>query len=413
MNLEGDGVGDGDGGGGGGGGGGQIPGDAPPEVKAMLEAISAGEGSWDSVNPSTTVPGLSNMTIADARKAAIAKGINQLGGSGAMGKWQQMPEFILERARDSGLDPNKDKFTPENQTKIARMLMASVYPGGEAQLVKDAQKDPMSAAAKLRGTWPSLPGGSQANTTEKKFRENFAKALQTYKSPSSVPTKGSYASVLPKGNPQFTSGFGSRWGREHRGIDIGVDANSPVTALQDGKVVTIYKNFGGHGVGVVVQHSDGTKIVYGHVNSIVREGDKIKKGQTIAKVKGWFNAYGNKDNTHLHLERYVGGVATDPTGYLNSLSKPQQPQLGKVLSSTKVNGDTYTAREGGKYFKNGKPITRDEWDKAFGLQLSSIQPQSPSVAFAGNEIRKTDTSTSIYYNNAVAILPIEVPAGVA
>jgi hypothetical protein len=125
MNLEGGpggGPGPGDGGGdGGGGGGGQIPGDAPPEVKAMLEAISAGEGSWDSVNPSTTVPGLSNMTIADARKAAIAKGINQLGGSGAMGKWQQMPEFILERARDSGLDPNKDKFTPENQTKIARI----------------------------------------------------------------------------------------------------------------------------------------------------------------------------------------------------------------------------------------------------------------------------------------------------
>lgn len=175
-----------DGGPGGGLGGGQIPGDAPPEVKAMLEAISSGEGGWDSVNPGTTVPGLSNMTISDARRAAIKKGIDEKGGSGAMGKWQQMPDFILGRARSAGLDPDKDRFTPENQTKIARMLMASVYPGGEAQLVKDARTDPMQAAKKLRGTWPSLPGGRQANTTEQQFRANYQRSLQSYKSPQAV-----------------------------------------------------------------------------------------------------------------------------------------------------------------------------------------------------------------------------------
>lgn len=163
-------------------GGGQIPGDAPPEVKAMLEAISSGEGGWDSVNPGTTVSGLSNMTIADARKSAMEKGYS-MKGSGAMGKWQQMPEFILERARDAGLDPNKDKFSPENQTKIARMLMSSVYPGGETQLVKDARQNPILASSKLRGTWPSLPGGSQANTTEQEFIRNYARSLQSYKSP--------------------------------------------------------------------------------------------------------------------------------------------------------------------------------------------------------------------------------------
>lgn len=141
---------------------------------------------------------------------------------------------------------------------------------------------------------------------------------------SSKPTQGSLSSVLPKGRPQFTSGFGSRFGRQHRGIDIGVDANSPVTALEDGEVIDIYKNYGGHGDGIVVRHSNGTKIVYGHVNSNVRIGEKIKKGQTIANVKGWFNAYGNKDNTHLHLERHVGGSAQDPTGYLNSIFRQRQ-----------------------------------------------------------------------------------------
>lgn len=160
-------------------GGGVLPGDAPPIVKAMLDAIAAAEGGWDSVNPGTTVPGLSKMTIADARRAAMAKGYG-MGGSGAMGKWQQMPQFILGRAKSAGLDPNKDIFNQENQTKIARMLMAGVYPGGEKQLVADAQQNPLKAAANLRGTWPSLPGGSQENVHSKNFVAHFNQNVSKY-----------------------------------------------------------------------------------------------------------------------------------------------------------------------------------------------------------------------------------------
>jgi len=161
-------------------GGGMLPGDAPPEVKAMLDAIAGGEGSWDSVNPSTNVPGLSNMTIAEARIKALQVA-DQKNGSGAMGKWQQMPQFILSRARDAGLNPDTDKFNQENQTKIARMLMASVYPGGEAQLVKDAQQDPLKASAKLRGTWPSLPGGTQENVHSRGFLSRYNSNVEKYK----------------------------------------------------------------------------------------------------------------------------------------------------------------------------------------------------------------------------------------
>jgi hypothetical protein len=161
------------------GSGGMLPGDAPPIIKAMLDAIAAAEGGWDSVNPGTTVSGLSNMTIADARRAAMAKGYG-MGGSGAMGKWQQMPQFILERSRSAGLDPNKDIFNQENQTKIARMLMAGVYPGGEKQLVADAQQNPLKAAANLRGTWPSLPGGSQENVHSKNFVAHFNQNVSKY-----------------------------------------------------------------------------------------------------------------------------------------------------------------------------------------------------------------------------------------
>ena len=100
----------------------------------------------------------------------------------------------------------------------------------------------------------------------------------------------------------------------------------------------------------MVRHSDGTKLVYGHVNSKVQVGDKIKKGQTIATVKGWFNAYGNKDNTHLHLERYVGGAAQDPTGFLNSiLQQKQKAQRQASIAPVKTSIDIASIQQDTSY----------------------------------------------------------------
>ena len=170
--------------------------------------------------------------------------------------------------------------------------------------------------------------------TSPSWTSKVLSALQsgTQPQPSATPTRGAFASVLPRGNPVFTSGFGFRntgipgASTNHRGIDIGVDPNSPVTALSDGEVIDIYKNFGGHGDAVVVKQSDGSKIVYGHVISGVRKGALIKKGQTIARVKYWPDPRypGPGGRTHLHLERHVGGAATDPTGYLNSILQQRQ-----------------------------------------------------------------------------------------
>jgi hypothetical protein len=58
--------------------------------------------------------------------------------------------------------------------------MAGVYPGGEKQLVIDAQQNPLKAAANLRGTWPSLPGGSQENTHSKNFVSHFNANVSKY-----------------------------------------------------------------------------------------------------------------------------------------------------------------------------------------------------------------------------------------
>ena len=154
--------------------------------------------------------------------------------------------------------------------------------------------------------------------------------------------KGTYDSFLG-GRPAFTSGFGARdtglagASKDHKGIDIGVDANSEVKAIESGVVEDIYPNFGNHGDGVVIKHADGTKNVYGHVRSNVKIGDEVKAGDKIATIEYWPDPNYPAGRQHLHLERIEGGTKVDPQSYLNKL---------KAADSDKVKSDIDKLKKG-------------------------------------------------------------------
>jgi len=96
----------------------------------------------------------------------------------------------------------------------------------------------------------------------------------------------------------LTSLFGSRWGRQHEGIDIAGPIGTPIYALTDA-VVEESGPATGYGLWVVLRHTDGTQSVYGHVNrSFVREGQKVKAGEEIAEIGN----RGYSTGPHLHLE---------------------------------------------------------------------------------------------------------------
>ena len=139
-----------------------------------------------------------------------------------------------------------------------------------------------------------------------------------------------FSAVLPQGRPVLTSKFGPRnlgyGSTDHKGIDIGVDRGSPVTAMEDGTVTSIIPDFM-HGSAVVVTSDAGDATLYGHVDPTVEKGQEVSRGETIAKVKYWPGT-GNMaaDNTHLHLERHPGGYdglssAVDPLEFTKNSSK--------------------------------------------------------------------------------------------
>lgn len=111
-----------------------------------------------------------------------------------------------------------------------------------------------------------------------------------------------------------TSRFGARWGRSHKGLDIGAPKGTPIKAVASGTVtVAQYGYSGGYGNYVMISHGNGIQTLYGHCNSLnVSVGQSVSQGQVIAYVGNTGNSYGN----HLHLEIRVNGVAQNPQNYL-------------------------------------------------------------------------------------------------
>ena len=112
----------------------------------------------------------------------------------------------------------------------------------------------------------------------------------------------------------MTSGYGRRWGRMHRGIDIAGPIGTPIVAVADGEVITAGWNSGGYGNLVKLKHNNGTITVYAHNQRIlVRRGQQVTQGQQIAEM----GSTGRSTGPHLHFEMHPNGSgAVNPIAYL-------------------------------------------------------------------------------------------------
>lgn len=108
----------------------------------------------------------------------------------------------------------------------------------------------------------------------------------------------------------LTSGFGRRWGRMHRGIDIAGPIGTPIMAAAAGYVISSGWNSGGFGNLVKIRHDDGSVTYYAHNHRIlVRAGDYVQQGQQIAEM----GSTGRSTGPHLHFEiRPDGKQAVNP-----------------------------------------------------------------------------------------------------
>jgi len=96
-----------------------------------------------------------------------------------------------------------------------------------------------------------------------------------------------------------SSEFGQRWGRKHQGIDIAADTGDPVYASANGEVLFASDTLRGYGNVVIVRHDQRTTTLYAHNSALlVRKGQKVRTGQTIARV----GSTGRSTGPHIHFE---------------------------------------------------------------------------------------------------------------
>lgn len=116
----------------------------------------------------------------------------------------------------------------------------------------------------------------------------------------------------PLDSLRVTSNFGSRWGRQHLGVDFGMEEGKNIYAAKAGTVLCAGYH-GSYGNLVKINHGEGLQTYYAHCSEIlVEEGQKVQAGEVIAKV----GSTGNSTGPHLHFEVRVNEEVMDPLEWL-------------------------------------------------------------------------------------------------
>ena len=137
--------------------------------------------------------------------------------------------------------------------------------------------------------------------------------------------EGTFLWPLP-GYYMITSGYGSRWGTTHKGIDIaGSDVKgAEICAANTGEVIAVYNSCshnygkskscgcgGGFGNYCIIDHGGGYQTLYGHAGKIiVKEGQMVKTGDVL----GYVGSTGHSTGYHLHFETRIDGERVNPQG---------------------------------------------------------------------------------------------------
>lgn len=103
-------------------------------------------------------------------------------------------------------------------------------------------------------------------------------------------------------------------GSFHAGTDIAFPAGTPICAVREGTVIAANYYTTGYGYHIIIDHGNGYKTLYGHCSKLlVNVGDRVTKGQAIAKV----GSTGKSTGPHLHINVYVNGEPKNPRNYIN------------------------------------------------------------------------------------------------
>lgn len=228
-----------------------------------------------------------------------------------------LPQSIPVVAQSVGgdrLEGESEDINPEwrnEQTLPARMTAPQSTLNQLQQRYRPSVRNPRSSSSQIVGAAPIDP--QEYNNG---FRIPVGQEVSPNLPPLSIPefpdAPTQFTGYIWPAKGVLTSGFGRRWGRMHKGIDIAAPVGTPIFAAASGEVISAGWNSGGYGNLVKIRHPDGSVTYYGHNSRVlVREGQMVAQGEQISEM----GSTGRSTGPHLHFE-----VRPDGTGAVNPIA---------------------------------------------------------------------------------------------
>jgi murein DD-endopeptidase MepM/ murein hydrolase activator NlpD len=293
------------------------PGQSPEPMPAMAPQRQAQLPQTQS--PHALPPPVS--TASKATKASSAKGVHVVAPGDTLTRIARQHNISLTTlARLNDIPPHKklaigDRITvpattvaartPKSEAKAAQPKALSAPPKSKAELPKAVAKAPPKPAA-----GPVLASAQPAETV--------ALARPAAEPPAernSVRAGNGGLSFRWPAQGRIIAGFGPKTnGQTNDGTNNALPEGTPVKASDDGVVAYAGNELKGYGNLVLVRHADGYVTAYAHAKELlVKRGDPIKRGQTIARS----GQTGNVDAPQLHFEIRKGPSPIDPMPHLS------------------------------------------------------------------------------------------------
>ena len=215
---------------------------------------------------------------------------------------------LSELARANGLESN---------AKL-RLGMKLTVPGAKTAAVAPAAQPATVAAQPVAAVAPATKMAAAGGPPQS---ARLAQATATVEDAAvATPVKATDATGAlptfrwPVRGKVITSYGAKTNGKSNDGINLAVPEGTPVKAAEDGVVAYSGNELKGYGNLVLVRHSNGYVTAYAHASELmVKRGDTIKRGQTIAKS----GQSGEVGSPQLHFEIRKGSSPVDPLQFLN------------------------------------------------------------------------------------------------
>lgn len=202
--------------------------------------------------------------------------------------------------------------------------------------------------------------------------------------------------TMPTTSRVITSNFGSRWGRQHKGLDIKVYIGDTIRAAFSGKVRIVRYERGGYGKYIVIRHNNGLETIYGHLSKqLVEENQEVRSGEVI----GLGGNTGRSTGSHLHFETRLCGVALNPALMFDFRAQDVTGDYYAFNKQTYDNESMNATRLRGK--QDSSTFVRSGSADDFATNKRTTSGLSDQISY--HKVKKGETLSSIARKRGVTV----------